>query len=358
MRQPEEKGQLEGRKKPRRPEEEKKVEEKEHIGKRIHHWEVLITVVIALTIWIGKSTNYFWPSLLFVVMEIIIAIVLWTVKTLSDEVHAFRTDFSEQVGELRKEFAGHDELLGYVGKLHDPTILQSLNKITSNLTKLSEYPLLLSIMKRELKTTADRFSEAGAGATLIDRTRKRTRDTQEVFDHYMSALEPGSEYDTVSNLDFWSTRTLNKPLDLLYTNVEAAKRGVAIVRIFLLPRDTRKLTAEETLILEAHERASKESAGHLMSLVSLTDQNDPPDNYGNYGLCRTPDGSEILLEMYYTGVFGDKDREFERMEIVRDEYKIATHRGRFKRLLGRVIGIPEFLAGIQEPASTPDGARG
>lgn len=339
-----------------RSEKKKKPEGKEIIGKRLRNWEVPVAVAVALTLAIGKLADFLLQSILISFLEVVLATAIWAVKTLSEEVHEFRTTLSEQVAGFRNELAGLNELLGHVGKLRDPTIPQSLTKITFNLTRLMEHPLLLSIMKRELETTADRFSEAGAGETLTTWARVRTEATQEVFDHYMRVLDPGSEYDTVSNLDFWSRRTLARPLDLLDANIAAAKRGVVIIRVFLLTHDCEELTDEEMMILGAHEMASRNSNNQIRSYVRiLTDPNNPPEDYGNYGLCRTSDGSELLLEMYYTGKFGDRNREFERMEIVRGSYQIEVRKGRFKRLLDQGIEISEFLAKKQEPEKRAQG---
>lgn len=334
------------------------------VDQLIRSKEFLISVSLAIITTIGgfvfalnseqDTVAIVLQSLLVSILELVLGTSVWAVTSVSRQMRHFQENLSNQLSGFRKELEVYNTMLGHLGQIQDPIMLESLTKITANFIAVHKHPLLFEIMKKELRGIAQQFSEMSTTNTYTVWAQAKGSSVQRIFHNYMEALPENYRYDTVSNLDFWSTGTLARPIDFLDANEEMAKkRGVVIRRVFLI-EDDYKLTQNQLILLEKHAEASND--GNIETRVrSLNIKNEKRSQYGNYALCTPPNSKNpsLLLEMYHTKRRDRNPRLFERMEIVVEPDRIERHRRRFNRLFSEGQDVLDFLS-KQEQSSAPE----
>lgn len=114
-----------------------------------------------------------------------------------------------------------------------------------------------------------------------------------IFQGIMDLLRKGEEYLTLTNLHFWSSSAVGESA-FLRANIEAAKRGVVIKRIFLIDKSDiyrRRSDRELEALIQSHRRAQREvnliNPGNLDLKCILTENLEADlERYGHFGLAR------------------------------------------------------------------------
>ncbi len=111
-----------------------------------------------------------------------------------------------------------------------------------------------------------------------------------MFERLVALLEPGEEYCTVTNLNFWSSRAVGEAA-FLAANTEAAMRGVTIRRVFLIDnKDWKSDRQSVESVLQEHSQAlvelKQQSKNGRLAVKCLLSDNFETDfkHYGHFGL--------------------------------------------------------------------------
>ncbi len=139
-----------------------------------------------------------------------------------------------------------------------------------------------------------------------------------IFEGIMNLLEENDEYWTVTNLTFWSNKAVGDSA-FLDTNINAARRGAIIKRVFLIGKDewNNKSTRKDLeAILQEHKLASeKVNSIKPWTLISKYYLSDNLDRdllvYGHFGIALHPtkdedidDGCVVIAPRYDSRALG------------------------------------------------------
>jgi len=124
-----------------------------------------------------------------------------------------------------------------------------------------------------------------------------------MFEGILQQLKEGEEYWTVTNLNFWSSRAIGDSA-FLTANIDAARRGVAIKRVFLIDRKDIKPKSVSggavfrMLIEHKHacQKVNETNPGKMIVKCLISDELDIDlERYGHFALARDTAG-EVGME--------------------------------------------------------------
>jgi len=180
-----------------------------------------------------------------------------------------------------------------------------------------------------------------------------------IFEGIMQLLEPGEEYSTVTNLNFWSSKAVGDSA-FLKANIQAAKRGVTVKRVFLVDKkgkehqtNSRYLEAVMREHKRACDEANKSSPGRMVVRYLLSDNlNRDLARYGHFGLARhmTADGTDsggvVIFPHYAAPIEGG---EISRLTLIfskgrtSDDTKALEYVNKFDRAFAASQPLNAFL---------------
>ncbi len=205
---------------------------------------------------------------------------------------------------------------------------------------------VLRALARDVSELSEQARAASAGLDYVKWVYRDAAYVLSVFRRATLALGDGHTYDTISNLDFWSTYTLSSRRDFLTTQDRAAKdRGVRIRRLILIAQET-ILSDGELLHLEEQARFK-----HLETRALLV----PEVEIGGIGnfVVSGPSFSEdaALYELTFRRLPLSEARALERISVTADTRKIAEKRAAFDALFHDVESrpLPDLLRSLREP---------
>ena len=194
----------------------------------------------------------------------------------------------------------------------------------------------------DLNEAAKRARRAAAGGALVVYLQQERSYVTSLFQDLTRRLREGDRYDTVSNLDFWSSHNLEGRRTFLEVQERAAlEAGVAIRRVFLVPLG-RRLTPGEESQLRGHAEVSG-----IEARVHPVRSSDIPD-LGNFVLTGPGEAYRELYTLRFRTLPDSDLRELDRVTLSTDPDEIARRADVFENLLRKSIPIPTFLERLDE----------
>jgi transcriptional regulator with XRE-family HTH domain len=202
-----------------------------------------------------------------------------------------------------------------------------------------------ALILADLNDAAKRAKWAAAGAELVVYLQQERSYVTSLFQDLTRGLRAGDRYDTVSNLDFWSSHNLDGRRTFMEVQERAAcETGVAIRRVFLVPLD-RSLTSDEASQLRGHAEVSC-----IEARVHLVRRNVIPD-LGNFVLTGPAEGYNELYTLRFRELPDSGVRELDRVTLSTDSDEIARRADVFDNLFRKASSLPTYLEQLDGAAS-------
>ncbi len=303
------------------------------------------TAVIIFTLMVGVLGGSVLLSVLVATLILSVATGVWAIREGARRNADVQKALSEELVRFRQDLRRANDVLANMAMVPDPEVQESLRTISQALAEARSQRLLFGIVKQEVGVVA---AEMGSrlGRSSYDVWSRQSGDRlNDIVEAFIDSLESGWSLDALTNLHFWSSDPLIRPGDLIDANVEAARRGARIRRIFLLPSDYAP-NQDEVSVLVAHWELGR-SQQHIDTWVTSPRTHEAWTDLGAYMICTPPrSGEPIALELHYGSPRGREAGGLERLEVVNSRDRIDRRRSRFERILERATPLEKYLREI------------
>jgi hypothetical protein len=316
--------------------------------------EIFITIaLILITIIIGSFNEgeySNWFLLTSVIIEVLVGLSLILTKSLIIEINNNKSEVSNEIivnrnhiDDFYKYFQNQYKISKHLDELSEhESLLDHINTILSNLVNLNrnEKRLMLSVMVDRLENDAKVFAQIGGQHTYIKELEKVKSPIQKIFESFIDNLKKGDEYITISNLDFWSYKTLSHMMQFADSNVTAAERGVSIKRVIVIDKKIQDLEMDQLIFLLKYHSATfnipnfETKVCVLEGWKSIEDYRTL-DKIGTLGICKKGNSDEAILLQIDFRLNDIGDRIFDKLKVIVDLKDVANQQVRFRRWFER-----------------------